>query len=906
MQNGTPPTGGAPRKRKKKGGGPGAAAVALTVGKVLGTLILIGICTCAILACFAAFYIKTVILPQAHVDASTFKMDLSSTIYYNDPDTGALRELRTLHGDENRVLVDYADIPQNLVHAAVAIEDKRFYEHDGVDWRRTIGAFGNMFLSMRNNFGGSTLTQQLIKNMTEKDEVTVQRKILEIFSALDFEKTNSKEDILEMYLNYIFLGEGCYGVGTAAYTYFGKDVSQLSLAECASLIGITNNPSAYDPYISENTRKNNKARQELILDEMCDQGYITEAERDAAKAETLVFQRGEDETRPVVVYSYYEDEIIRDVIEDLKSQLDMSEIVATQMVYSGGLSIYSCYNPKVQASVDAVYGDVANLPDGSTSKSGQQLQSAITVIDNATGNVVAVAGGVGKKEGSLTQNRAVKTIRPPGSSIKPLAVYAPALEVGAITPATVRDDSPYNEDNGGWPINVYSGYRGLCTTYEAVQDSINTIAVKTLMDAITPELAYNFLTKNENGMGGLGLSTDHVIMAEEINGKVFSDIGPAQLALGGLTHGVSTLEMAGAYSTFARSGVYVEPRTYTRVEDSAGNVILDNVQETHPAMKESTAWYINYMLKNVVAQGSGTKAKIPGMTVAGKTGTTSSRKDVWFAGYTTYYTAVVWSGYDQQERLASSLGNPSVVLWQKVMSKVHEGLENNDFPTPTGQSIVTVGVCRDSGLLPNPDGSCAHDARGSRIVNLQFVSGDQPTMYCDRHTDVEVCLADPILNDKGEATGMYHLAGEFCPENAEGVPGRRTVGVVDYQREGAADVPTRDRYFMKSYLDGLGDAAICTVHNSAPDPEPTDDPMNPGNPNGGGGPVAIDPNDPSTWPDDPGFNPYDPSTWPSQQPSQDPTPPEVSTTPEVTPPNDGRPEGIPFAGEPEYIPASGT
>lgn len=895
---GRAPSGGAPKARKKRAG-PSAGAIALAVGKVLGTLILVGICTCAILACFASVYIKSVILPQTYVDASTFKMNLSSTIFYTDPDTGENRELRTLHGDENRVLVDYADIPQDLVHAVVAIEDERFYQHHGVDWKRTAGAFVNMFLGMKNTYGGSTLTQQLIKNMTDKDEVTVQRKILEIFRALEFERNYSKEDILEMYLNYIYLGESCYGVGTASYTYFGKDVSQLSLAECASLIGITNNPSAYDPYISDNTRNNNKERQELVLWKMKELGYITEEEMEAAKAEPLQFQRGEDESRPVVIYSYYEDEIIRDVIDDLKKELDVSETVATQMVYNGGLSIYSCYNPKVQACVDAIYNDRANLDY--TSASGQPLQSAITVIDNATGNVVALAGGVGEKEGSLTQNRAVKTIRPPGSSIKPLAVYAPALEMGVITPATVIDDSPYNLNNGGWPINSFTGYRGLTTVYEGLQNSVNTVAVKIMANYITPQIAFDFLTKNQNGMGGLGISTNHLVMAKEINGTIYSDIDVAPMALGGLTNGVSTLEMAAAYSTFARAGVYVEPRTYTQVKDNDGNVLLEKQQETHTAMKESTAWYINYLLKNAAANGTGRGAAndFGGMSVAGKTGTTSSRKDLWFAGYTPYYTAVVWTGYDQQERLATSLQNPSVGLWNKVMSKVHEGLENRDFPEPTNQSVVSVTVCKDSGKLPTPE--CKMDARGgdSRMITLKFISGEQPSEYCDKHTQVEICLSDPFLNAKGEKSGMFHLAGEFCPENTAETPGRRTVSVVDWPRnEAESSVVTRDHFFMKAYLDELGDAAYCTVHTSAPEPEP---PIETEPPAGPGGSRPIDPYDETTWPTDyPGFNPFDPTTWPSQ-PSD--TTPEPTPTPEATPPSGGPDLGIPI--DPPYIPAGG-
>ncbi|NCB63035.1 MAG: transglycosylase, partial [Clostridia bacterium] len=522
-------------RRERRQTGFDAASVALTAGKVLGTLLLIGITTAAILACFATVYIKTVIIPQAEVNVSNFNLNLSSTIYYTDPQTGADKELRTLHGGENRVWVPYEQIPQNLVHAAVSIEDERFYKHHGVDWKRTAGAFLNMFLGMKDTYGGSTLTQQLIKNITDQDDVTVKRKILEIFRALEFEKEHSKEEILEWYLNYIYFGESSYGVYTAAYTYFGKNVSDLTLAECTSLIGITNNPSKYDPYISENTRNNNKQRQETVLYKMEELGYITEAERDAAAAEELQFQRGEDESRPVTVYTWYEDQVIRDVISDLSKTMGWSKDVAQQMVYNGGLSIYSCYNPNVQKAVDDIYLNTENLPY--QSPTGQNMQSAITIIDNVTGNVVALAGGMGEKDRSLTFNRATRSERQPGSSIKPLAVYSPAIEMGLISPATVIDDSPYSIEGGNsWPVNAVGYYKGLTTVYEALQNSVNTIAVKIMANYLTPEVAYDFLEQRYH------ITTLEPGRTE--NNKVVSDKSVAPLALGGLTDGATTLEMA--------------------------------------------------------------------------------------------------------------------------------------------------------------------------------------------------------------------------------------------------------------------------------------------------------------------------------------------------------------------------
>ena len=846
----------------------------LTIGKVLGTLLLVGVTTGAILACFAAVYIKTVILPQSDVNVAGYNLNLSSTIYYTDPETGQDKELRTLHGGENRVWVKYEEIPLNLVHAAVAIEDERFYSHHGVDWKRTIGAFVNMFLGMKDNFGGSTLTQQLIKNITDQDDVTVQRKIMEIFRALAFEEKHTKEEILEWYLNYIYLGESSYGVYTASYTYFGKHVSQLSLAECASLVSITNNPSMYDPYISENTRNNNKNRQTLVLGKMLELDFITQAEYDAALAEELNFQRGEDDSRPVAVYSWYEDQIIRDVIADLKLRMGISENAASMMLYSGGLSVYSCYNPKVQAVVDEIYENTENLPYKSAT--GQNMQSGIAIIDSVTGNVVALSGGLGPKTESLSFSRASGAKRPPGSSIKPLAVYAPALELEMITPATVVDDSPYSrESSGAWPVNSFGYYNGLTTVYEALQNSVNTVAVKIMANYLTPEVAFDFVTER------FGLSLEPGRM---INGQQFTDKAVAPLALGGLTDGVSPLQMASAFSTFPRNGTYVAPRTYTKVVDSDGvTVLIDNQPQERVAIKESTAWYITYMLKNAVKNGTGTRANFSGMEIAGKTGTTSARKDLWFVGYTPYYTAAVWTGFDEQERMGSSLQQTATGMWNKVMSKLHEGLEYKDFTTPETVRVTSSEFCKDSGMLPTD--ACRADPRG-RVTSGKFVAGDEPSQFCEVHTTIEVCTESPLRNAEGNPSGLWHLAGPYCPEET-----KKSISVVDYTREDAALLATtRDFMYMKSYYDNMGDAAYCTVHTTEPVPEPTPPTFE-----------NIDPMDPATWPDlteYPNFNPFDQTTWPGYTPPSS-HPPEVSptVTPEVPTPG-------PDLDEP-FIPADG-
>lgn len=560
-----------PRRRRKSKG----RRIAGTIGKVLGTLLLIGICTGAIMACYAVVYVQTIIMPQAEQSLATinlFDISLSSTMYYTDKNTGEQVEMLTLRESEDRVWVEYDQIPENLINATVAIEDKRFYKHQGVDWIRTVNGVLLMFTG-KDIQGGSTLTQQLIKNLTQNDEVTVKRKVLEIFTALEFEKTHSKEEILEWYLNYIYLGDSCNGVYTAALNYFGKELQDLTLAECASLIAITNNPSLYNPYRNPDA---NLYRRNLTLDQMADpeQGFITQEECDAAKAEPLNLKRETGTYREQEVFTWYEDQVINDVINDLMNEFHLTKEIANNLLYHGGLRIETCFDPDVQAYVDAIYNDRSSLVQDSAT--GQEIQSAITVIDNNTGNVVALAGGIGEKELSRTWNRATDTIRPPGSSIKPLAVYAPALEMGLITPATVFDDTPIDLNGSAWPKNSYTGFRGLTTVYEALQNSVNTIAVKVLRDCVTPSASFQFMTER------FGISS-LVAARTASNGLVETDIDLAPLGLGGLTDGVSTYEMAAAYATFANNGIYRAPRTYLRITavdiDGKETLLLENTND---------------------------------------------------------------------------------------------------------------------------------------------------------------------------------------------------------------------------------------------------------------------------------------------------------------------------------------
>lgn len=739
----------------QEGGGPSRARrVWGWVGKIFGTVLLTGFLALLIFACIFAMYIKNDLSEQVDFSVEGFALDQTSVIYYQDRETGEWKELKKLYESENRVWVGIEDIPKNLINACIAIEDKRFWDHDGVDWLRTMRASINMFFGGETTYGASTITQQLIKNLTHDDEVTVRRKLVEIFRALDYEDKYSKDQILEWYLNIIPLGEGCSGVQAASEVYFGKDVEDLTLAECAALIGITNNPSLYDPYLNPEA---NKERQELILGEMLDQGYISQTEYQEAKAQELVLNNrsGEDDGTGNY-FTYFEDQVINEVVRDLMAKTGYEYSMALKMLQTGGYKIYCTIDPEVQAQVDQIYEDLANIPDTASS---QQLQSAIVVTDNKTGDVVALAGGVGEKVGSLILNRATQSYLSPGSTIKPLSVFAPALEMGLITPATVYDDTPYQfTDTAAWPKNSDSTYRGLVSINDAVCYSLNTVAVK-LVAEMGAETSFNYA---KDKMGLTSLVSEYVTSS----GTVLSDIDLAPMAMGGLTQGVTVRDMAEAYTAFPNDGLYREGRTYTRVLDASGKVVLDNTQDSWTAMSQKTAWYSTYMMQNTVAYGSGTGAQLENMAVAGKTGTTTSDYDRWFAGYTPYYTAVVWCGYDDPEEviLTDTTENPAVSLWQKVMAGIHEDLPAAEFEKPT--DVVTVNVCRDSGLLPGE--ACRSDPRGDRTVEVELFLEDVPTETCDTHVMVDICGASD------------HVANEYCAQ----VPGNHIyqVGLLKINR----------------------------------------------------------------------------------------------------------------------------
>lgn len=631
-----------------------------TALKAAGTLILILLISGLLFTCVFAYYVKTCLITEMDLSLEDFRLSESSTLWYQDSG-GQWRKFTTLTGKQKRIWVDYEDIPKHMMDALVAIEDKRFYEHKGVDWYRTSGAFVEMFARMENSYGGSTITQQLIKNLTGNDQVTIQRKLTEIFGALELEKKHNKQDIIEWYLNAVYFGEGCWGVQTAAQTYFGKDVKDLSIAESASIIGITNKPTYYDPFYNE---ENNKERQEIILREMYEQGYIDYESYKAAVAEELVFSYTPSEnTTPQKIYSYYEEVVIDDVIGDLMTLRGISREAATSLVYNGGYNIYCCIDPNLQSIVDSVYTDPSKIPK--TWGTDKPLQSAIVLMDPYDGRILALSGGVGEKTINFGLNRATGTYRSPGSSIKPLASYGPAVDMGYITPDTLVDDSPYIRLNGtNWyPSNDGGTNYGVVTIYNALTWSLNTVAAQ-IIDKIGPSASYDYLT---NRLGFTSL--------------VDSDIGYAPMALGQMTYGVTVREMAQAFGAFVNDGVFTYGRSYSLVTDGEGNVVIDNSPQTIAAFNPNTAHVMTYMMKNAVENGTGQDANLWFMPAAGKTGSSTDYKDRWFVGCTPYYVAAVWTGYDQPERI-NVTGNPAAKLWRSVMDPIHRGLDWKGFSYP--------------------------------------------------------------------------------------------------------------------------------------------------------------------------------------------------------------------------------
>ena len=710
-----------------------------------------------------------------------------ATFLYDD----AGNQIRKLAApNSNRLPVTLDQIPVDLQHAVVAIEDERFYEHNGIDVKGILRAGMKALTTGDFSEGASTITQQLLKNnvftnwtseSTQLERFT--RKFQEQYLAVQVEKKTDKDTILENYLNTINLGAGSYGVQAAARQYFDKDVWDLNLSECATLAGITQNPTKFNPITNPDS---NRKRRKEVLQHMLDQNYISQEQYDEALADDVYSRiqaaQIKNSSTENTVYTYFEDELTDQIINDLMNIKGYTKTQATNLLYSGGLKVYTTQDSAIQNILDEEYADPSNYPDTVqyeldyaltvTDPDGNQVnyskemlqlyfqnenpdfdllfdspeegqtyvdrykaniladgskvlaervnfapqpQSSMSVIDQHTGYVKALIGGRGEKTASLTLNRATDTTRQPGSTFKIVSTYAPALNEKGMSLATTFEDEPYEYPDGSPVNNATRSYNGTTTIRTAIQNSINVVAVKCL-EKVTPELGLKYL--DNFGFTTLAHGTE---ADKDANGNVWSDANLAT-ALGGITRGVTNVELCASYAAIANGGNYIKPIYYTKILDHNGNVLIENTAAERSVIKESTAFLLTSAMEDVVKQGTGTACQLDNMPVAGKTGTTEAYNDLWFVGYTPYYTCAVWSGYDNNEKLPDYARNFHKALWKKVMTRIHEGLPSKEFEKPA--SVEKLSVCEETGLLPRA---------GCPVITEYFDVGTMPTEYCDQH-----------------------------------------------------------------------------------------------------------------------------------------------------------------------------
>ncbi len=826
------------------------------VFNVLMTLLLIGLITGIIVGSVFAIYVNNHL--DLEIDPSlitTVNTNSTTRIYYMDFETpedrqnrnGTLVEIedQRLYGTENSIYASYSQFPENLVNAFIAIEDHRFRSHNGVDWWTTAQAVFN-FIFGTGSAGGSTITQQLVKNITDEDEVKVQRKVEEIFRALNLEKAKSKEEIMEGYLNIIFLGNNCDGVQSAANQYFDKDVSELSLVECAALAAIVKNPSQYEPVYhdkgvydenGECIKEGNYERRWVVLQQMHKYGFITEDEMIAAQNEELDLKFFDEDTESassdgILIYSWYTESLLDQLKADLMEAYDISERSASLMILTGGLTIVTPMDPEVQAVLEEVYeNDTEYFPSVG---SGIQPQSAMVVCDPYTGDVLGTVGGRGEKILNLGLNRASSARRPPGSSIKPLSVYAPALDRGLITYGTAVDDTPFQfkeytiaeatewyEGKVGYnpyPRNYPDVYMGLTTVNSAIERSVNTIAMKVL-EKLGVEESFDFMTDT--------LHFDSLVESyTRANGEILTDKGYASLALGQPNYGVTVLEMTAAYCMFQNDGVYNTPNLYLYVLDNRGEILLDNQDDPEIVISRETASIMTKMMQNVVNNGTATGVTLRhSMDVAAKTGTTSADFDRYFVGYTPYYVGGVWTGYDIPQSLSAFGQSPSLIIWDKVMTMLHQKYideaANGGEPLKTFEmapGVVEMEYCKDSGLLATD--VCRMDPRGNRLETGYFDRNNAPTKYCETHVLVSRdtttnLVASPQCNPADcTQVALLHVEDRLFPTEVYIVDAQYTYREMPASVEPAGwwGVP----FYIKMYGEGEygGSSGVDTPYNA--------------------------------------------------------------------------------------------
>ncbi len=803
----------------------------------------------------------------------------STTVYDNEGN----QITKLIAENSNRVYVKLDKIPLDMQHAFVAIEDERFYTHNGIDIKGIMRA-GVKALSGNLHQGASTITQQLLKNnvftsWTEESSLVdkFKRKFQEQYCAVQLEKVMTKDQILENYLNTINLGQGTLGVQAASQRYFGKNVQDLNISESAVIACITQNPSKWNPISHPD---NNAIRREEVLTKMRDQGYITDAQFAEAMADDVYsrIQVVNEKVEKKTIYSYFVDELTEQVLNDLQENLGYSYTQAYNALYSGGLSIFTTQDPAIQKICDEEFANEENYPPNTKyylkyevsytdsdndavnfstqyfenhfkEKRGKgfncifdteedayaaieefkqdieepdfkfitesislapQPQASVTIIDHNTGEVKAIVGGRGAKKASLTLNRATDTKRQPGSTFKVLAAYAPALDAAGKTLASTQMDEPYNYANGRPVKNWYNGYKGICTYRYGIEQSLNIVAVKTITE-ITPQLGFDYLIN-------LGFTT-LVDRRTEKDGSISSDVTQA-LALGGLTDGVTNLELANAFATIANGGMYTKPMFYTKIVDHDGNVLIDNkaTPKTRRVLKETTAFLLTSAMEDVVTKGTGAKVNFGNMAIAGKTGTTTSNVDVWFSGFTPYYTCCAWSGYDNNVHMnGSGETGTAKVLWKAIMSRIHEGLEYKSFTEPEGIEKAT--VCKKTGGLATD--ICRAD--GSAITEF-FAAGTVPTEPCTNHygSVFDTGLVCAMTGQKATNTCPYCYEGEptatgFCPHSTiNGVSAEDYYNLIQLQAAGL--VPTTDALSALTGADPAAAAAAAAAAATTADP----------------------------------------------------------------------------------------
>ena len=750
-------------------------------------LVLIGLFVICLIA--GGFVFKKIIDDTPEITADTLKPSAYTTYAYANDGTTVIGSF--VNAGSNRVFKSLEDIPVHMQNAFIAVEDSRFYQHKGVDWKGVTRAAWTGITSGNFSQGGSTITQQLIKNSVfpnfsqETRAQRVERKIQELYLATKVEKTIGKSEILENYLNTINLGQNTLGVQAAAQRYFGKDVSDLTLSECATIAAITKSPTGYNPITNPEA---NAKRREKVLKDMLAQGFITQEEFDLALADDVyarIQEADENYKANLTVNSYFLDEVVKSVINDLCEELNYTEEQAYKAVYSGGLKIVTTQDTLMQEICEEEINNPANYPKkvewsisgaisvihedgtqshydhnslaayvkkkygtdyGSTFASKEkanamleeyinyikkspndqvltnvtlapQPQATIVIMDQTTGHVKAMVGGRGEKTTDMSLNRATQSPRQPGSTFKVLSTYVPALDAKNNTLATIIEDAPFKYKDGRYVKNWWGGYQGALTIRYCIQQSANVCAVKKYTE-ITPELGMKYLTENFK-----------FTTLDPVN-----DAGQAT-SLGGLTNGVYNIELTAAYASIANGGIYTEPILYTTIYDHDGNVLLENTPETHTAMKETTAALMTSAMQDVVTVGTGGGARLSGVVCAGKTGTTTATRDLWFAGYTPYLTCSVWGGYDDNKTL-EGMGNFHLTIWRKAMQRVHNtyGLKGKTFKMPKG--ITSKTVCKETGKLAGE-----HCEKYSEF----FATGTGPKDVC------KTCL--PTTPETGENTG---------------------------------------------------------------------------------------------------------------------------------------------------------